>query len=706
LADVGLAPVWPADVAEAVRHGPSGSCWIDLPQGPGATDLAVGRLRALLDADVRADRVLILLPQRDRRSLYESPELDTPRTGARAQVHTYYSLTSRLVRLFWPVVAAEAGFGRPLQAPVQLTYETAQYVMGQVVEPLLGQGYFEGLALRPQRILSQLLDNLNKAAVNGFDISEVADRLRLAWTGDRDRLIYFEQAQTCVERFRAHCLQNNLLDVSLALEVFRRHLEPLPMVADYLNEQYRHLLVEGVEETVPVAQDFIERRLQSTDSAFLVYRRDGGFRVFLGVDPDGAMRLRSACSTVISIEEGPGMATRALGRALGARIEARPEAQGTAEQVDTETVRRLTARHRGGMVEAVAREVVRLVEDGLAEPGEIAIIAPHADGVLRFLIGEALRNARIPCAIIRRFESLREEPEVRVALALAGLAYEGWHRRPHASDVAEALAAALGLDPVRARLLTRAGYDAVSGKFRALGEDEKLAERVTPGALQGYEALRLWLAARRTGEFLPLDLFFRRLFGEVLSRPDLPPDAGATYARLIASASWFRRSAPAIGESLAAQGLADGLSAAEGYAAMVEEGVVSAAHSIPLASADEQSVLVVAPVHTYLLEERTARYHFWLDVGAISWWEPPHQPLTNPHVLARSWPEGGRWTDAIDFDVRNRVLARLVRGLCSRASHAIYLCWSETDGSTPTGDAPLLRAATRLLGPMGEAELE
>ncbi len=139
---------------------------------------------------------------------------------------------------------------------------------------------------------------------------------------------------------------------------------------------------------------------------------------------------------------------------------------------------------------------------------------------------------------------------------------------------------------------------------------------------------------------------------------------------------------------------------------MVEEGVVSAAHTVPMSAADEESVLVVAPVYTYLLEERTARYQFWLDVGSISWWEPPHQPLTNPHVLARGWQPGGRWTDAVDFETRNRVLARLVRGLCSRASGTIYLCWSETEGGAGSGhaaDTPLLRAAMDLLGPLEEA---
>ncbi|MDA0337143.1 MAG: hypothetical protein O2782_18430, partial [bacterium] len=298
----------------------------------------------------------------------------------------------------------------------------------------------------------------------------------------------------------------------------------------------------------------------------------------------------------------------------------------------------------------------------------------------------------------RRFESLREEPEVRVALALAALAYGGWRRRPHLSDIAEVLTMALRIDPVRGRLLARAGYDAGRACLRSLGDDDTLAERVTPVALAGYESLRAWLEARRTGEMLPLDMFFRRLFGEVLSHPCLDPGSGATFARLIASASWFRRSVPGLGGASPASGLA----AAEGYAEMVEEGIVSAAHVTPMAEADVQSVLVVAPVYTYLLEERTARYQFWLDVGSISWWEPPHQPLTNPHVLARNWPRDGRWNDAIDFDTRNRVLARLVRGLCSRASGTVYLCWSETDGSmggAPAGDAPLLRAATRLLGP-------
>ena len=350
------------------------------------------------------------------------------------------------------------------------------------------------------------------------------------------------------------------------------------------------------------------------------------------------------------------------------------------------------------MVGAVAAEVVRLVEAGAAEPGEIAVVAPHADGVLRFLVSEALREAGIPCAVVRRFESLREEPETRAALALAALAYPGWEPAPHASDVAEALQAAMSLDPVRAKLLTRAAYDAGSGALRELGEgDPRLRERLPPGALEALETLRRWLEARRQGEPQPLDLFLRQLFGEVLSRPDLDPGRAAMYARLISSASWFRRSAPSLGAG------PDPGGTAEGYARMVEEGVVAASHP-PGAPPPADAVLVVAPVYTYLLEERFDRCQFWLDAGSISWWEPPHQPLTNPHVLSRRWSRDARWTEAVDHETRNRTLGRLVRGLCSRAGDAVYLCWSETEaGGPPEEDSPLLRAAARIAGPVEPA---
>ena len=93
-------------------------------------------------------------------------------------------LAQRMVELFWPLVAGTAGFAQPDRPPTFLTLETAQYFMARVVGPALQEGFFDSVNLDRNRILSQILDNLNKAAIVGFPAAEIGARLRAAWLGE------------------------------------------------------------------------------------------------------------------------------------------------------------------------------------------------------------------------------------------------------------------------------------------------------------------------------------------------------------------------------------------------------------------------------------------------------------------------------------------------------------------------------------------
>ena len=101
--------------------------------------------------------LLVLLPDQATVRLFRE-EINRLPNGPNSEVElqTYYALAVRLIRLFWPLVAAEAGFATPQKAPVFLNYESAQYVLGSLVEPLFSQGYFENLAMRPQRTVRAL----------------------------------------------------------------------------------------------------------------------------------------------------------------------------------------------------------------------------------------------------------------------------------------------------------------------------------------------------------------------------------------------------------------------------------------------------------------------------------------------------------------------------------------------------------------------
>ena len=58
-----------------------------------------------------------------------------------------------------------------------LTLETAQYYMAHLVRPLLEQGYFESVTIDRNRLYSQILDNLNKAAVVGFPHTKIGEMM-------------------------------------------------------------------------------------------------------------------------------------------------------------------------------------------------------------------------------------------------------------------------------------------------------------------------------------------------------------------------------------------------------------------------------------------------------------------------------------------------------------------------------------------------
>jgi hypothetical protein len=199
------------------------------------------------------------------------------------------------------------------------------------------------------------------------------------------------------------------------------------------------------------------------------------------------------------------------------------------------------------MIDGVVDAISGLVDSGV-DPGGIAAVAPHADGVLRFLMSEALEEKGTPFVVVRRYESLREEPEVRACLTLAALAHSQWECRPHPYDVAEAMALVTGLDPVRAALAVRHFFNPASGRLRsAEGLADEIVGRIRADRIEHWERVRRWLRANANPDSGSIDHFFRKLFGEVLAKDEMKPEEGALYARLINSATWFRQAAPAMG---------------------------------------------------------------------------------------------------------------------------------------------------------------
>ena len=559
----------------------------------------MARLLRLLAEGVPADAILVLTPQRT----LAAPFTDALRgpaapAGGEVTVLTLGGLAQRMVELFWPVVAADAGFAQPDRPPTFLTLETAQYFMARLVGPLLAEGYFDSISIDRNRLYSQILDNLNKAAAVGFPHSEIGARLTAAWVGDSVQARVYAEAQECADRFRAYCLAHNLLDFSLQYELFAQRLWPLPACRDYLTRRYTHLIVDNVEEDTPVAHDLLAAWLPACASALVIYDWEAGYRRFLGADPRGAYRLKALCNEHVALTDSfvvssevhalEGRLARALGAQRGAepvavvmgrgrtRIDASemsfderpaepaapatpPDAAGMRPALDF-----TSHRYHPEMLDWVANEIAGLVHGRGIAPQQIAVLAPFLGSGLRFALDNRLTARDVPVRSHRPSRSLREEPVTACLLTLAVLAHPAWGAPPSKFDVAYALTQAIDeMDLVRAQLLTEVVYRVrdgapILGSFADI--EPAMQERITFLLGGRYEGLRAWLRAQINGRGSPtgrghasrithhasdLDHFLARLFGELLSQPGYGFhgnfSAGEVTANVIESARKFRQ---------------------------------------------------------------------------------------------------------------------------------------------------------------------
>ncbi len=700
-----FASLTPAQI-ELVELPADTHIFLEGPAGCGKTTAGVERLLHLMARGILGNQILLLLPQRTLGAPYYAA-LQHPGlvAGGMVSVLTAGGLAQRMVDLFWPLAVEPAGFSRPDRLPVFLTLETAQYYMAHLVRPLLDEGLFESVAMDRNRLYSQVLDSLNKSAVVGFSHQQIGERLKAAWVGEPGQLRIYDDVQTCANLFRSYCLKNNLLDFSLQIDVFFRYLWSDPWVKDYLQNMYRHLIVDNLEEDTPVAHDFVAEWLPKMESALLIYDHDAGYRSYLGADPEDAYRLKELCNLQVSWQDSfvTGDGIRLLGDVLSQHINPDRETRLTdsvlsstlaAEALDA-AMEILPARFYPEVLDLVVEKIDFLINEEQVAPGEIVVLAPFLSDALRFSLIDLLNRRGILSWSHRPSRSLREEPVTLCMLTLASLAHPEWSITPSRFDVAYALVQAIdGLDLVRSRLLVDITYRIKDGvphltSFDLIQGD--MQERITYLLGERFEQLRGWIAYNQfSGE--TLDTFLSRLFGELISQPGYGFHAnfhaGQVAANLIESIQKFRWAAS---ESLVEEGIPIGFE----YMRMFQDGVIAATYFSAWQTQPPDSVLL-APAYTFLMSNRPVRYQFWLDAGSTGWSERLEQPLTHPYVLNRNWDPGCKWTDYDEVQVNQLILDRLVTGLLRRCREKVFLGLSDLGEQGYEQRGPLLQAVQRV----------
>jgi hypothetical protein len=666
--------------------------------GTGKTTVGIERMLYLMSSGITGNSILVLVPQRTLGLPYlDAMNVPGVVAGGMVNVATLSGLAQRMVELFWPIVAEDAGFSRPEVAPTFLNLETSQYYMAHLVRPLVNEGLFRSVTIDRNRIYSQILDNLNKAAVVGFPYNEIGERLKSAWSGEPGQSHVYEDAQTCATLFREYCLKHNLLDFSLQIEIFWNHLLKSQLCKEYLINSYRHLLVDNTEEDVPVSHDLLSEWIPQAESCLVIYDSEAGYRRFLGADPISAYQLKKPCEYQLTFTDSfvTSPEVRSLASHLKNSLLRKPIAIPEADPRPALTHQ--THTYYPQMLDWVADQIELLINNEGVHPKDIVILAPFLSDSLRYSIVHRLETKQIPVKTHRPSRSLREEPATLCLFILASLAHPDWGVVPTKFDLAQSLMQSIdSLDLIRAKMLGDSVFQLREGIPTLTPFDQivpETQERISYVIGEKYEKLRLWLEEYRQSAAGQLDYFISRLFGEVLSQPGFGFhfnfDYGQVTANLVDSIRNFRR---VVGDSLEKTGTDVG----KEYIQMAIDGVIAAQY-IPRWQTQEEDAVFIAPAYTFLISNYPVEVQFWLDVGNRSWAERLFQPLTHPYVLSRNWFPGKAWTDIEEVETGDQVLYAMVTGLLNRCRRKIFLGLSEYNEQGYEQRGPLLQAFHRIL---------
>jgi hypothetical protein len=676
---------------EAIDYPLNSSIFLEGPAGSGKTTSALARLNKILDG-IRGDQLLILVPQLSLGIPYKT-QIDQTRLlrGGRPAILTIGGLARRLTELFWPLFSRDAGFTNPIGQPQFLSTETAQYCMEKVVAPLLEKGFFRSVSIEKNRLFGQLLDDLNKSAVVGIPMAELSGRLKNTTLITPELSIAYDQMQTCVQEFRHLCFQNNLLDYSLLIEFFVRHLWPSQLVQDYFFRTWKVLIAENTEEDVPVAHDLLKQWIPRMEASVTLFDHDAGYRQFLGADPVSAFSVGEVCRQKIHFQRLGSNAN--IQRLKVELISCINHKKSQAESLNLSPTLDIRDFHfYPEMIQSISREIGATINYENIPPDQIVILSPYLSDALNFSLEVNLAEMHVPVISSRPSRKYLAEPAVRAMLAFARLAHPRWGLPVTSQELRGALMTTIpNLDIVRADLAVRTLFSARHPEQGLRSFDElanrSMQERITFLVGEKLQAIRDWIEAYKAQTPQPLDVFLSMFFGELLSQTNFSFNsdyqAAESIAKVILSMRSFRLFSQEFLEI-------DEISSGFEYLRAIEGGLLPAA--IQSRQKPKLSAVQVSPAHTFLMENRQVAIQYWLDIGAMGWWERLNQPLTNPYLLNRNFDSSQRWTEAHEFNANQDAMQRVVAGLLNRCTNRIIVSAVRTNEFGSESRGPLLHA--------------
>lgn len=625
--------------------------------GTGKTTMLIDEYERLINEEkIRSEQILILLMNRNQ-SLEWRKKSELNISG-RIFRTSFFGFVQEEITTYYPIIlknVSDIKFNSV--KPVFLTFETSQYLLSMLVEKRRNsQDSFLNLIDKDSSIAIDISSNFVKAAAASLSYKDIGYRLYNALeVKTEDKKAIFDEADKILEDYRKRCLECGVMDFAMAVDFYNNILLKDEDYLTSLKSRIKYLIVDNLEEAVPMQIDFICKILDTVDGCMMSYNPDGGYGSIFGGNKEYVENVLLPKCRIKEVTNEPFTCGKYMTEfsdmlyngILGKNVN-KLKPDGVTIIRTPETVL------RSDMLEDVAEKVKELVDLGYSQ-SEIAIVSTFADVVTEYVISSKLEKDNINVTNIARKSRFIDNKFVYALITLAYLCHPSEEIVPTKDDVRALVNMILDIDPIRSSLL--ADVICNQNPFAKFPEvDESVISRIGYANVKRYNFIREWINNYRDNEPMNIDEFFRRVFIEILLVYGAEEEDIIDIKRLIDSANNF----------INAVGRFNSIDVNSGFLKMIKNGVKSNESIFDMEDRGENESVVLCTPMTYLSNSLSHKVILLIGLSSSHWTPRCAKELSNPYVLTSTWKIGDIYTEDVEVENEKKSVAVMIKALMKR----------------------------------------
>ncbi|MBU3127716.1 hypothetical protein [Clostridium tagluense] len=633
----------------------------------GKTTLAVSKYRNMIENEnIKSSNILCLFMNKYQNITWTKDMIFN--TASDIRKSSYYGFIRRELSLYWPYVVENCKEIKiNILKPEFASFDATNYAMKALVEHFRkSKGYFQDITSTSSKIASDLISNINNAALSLVPFDEIGTRLYNSLEV-KDFLIKetYNQLDEVTRYYISKLLCNGTCDYGLSFYLYNNYLLHDSRYNSINNIKY--LIVDDIDEAPPVEQELIFKIINNVDTAYLFYNPKGGLCSYYGANTDYLKSKLNIEYHELTLDNHFCCNDDFI--KLASVIDSRAHAPYVEEKIneDVPAFIDMSSQLRSEMVQKIILKVEELLNQGL-KPKDIAIICPFNDFIISYELQKKAKELSISVMETSKKDRFIDNEYLHPLIVLAVLCNDYKSIRLTKEDYKNFFSFMLRLDAIRGSLLYP--FVAESGLQDLSMEIEG---RVGLAAVGKYNELKQWIENYKVNLMdhkSSLGEFFRNAFSQVLIILPKVKEHIEDYISLYESCESFINTLDKLEFK--------GKSSEERFIEFIrcEGSGFYSMNEIQEILLQDNSIVLTSP-YTYLTSNLNSKVQIWTDINSNMWCPRNAGELSNSYVLKTNWDIDDIYTEKKENNNAYGILMSLVNCLLRKCRGELYIYGSE-----------------------------